>query len=99
MAAMRKDDIVVQVTRSWEPDPPSWVHDRRPLRILPSEVHANFEGNTTHARVSLWSSATWRAGSFVMVMVLFGSPDPTAAEIARAQRELDAALYPRWQLG
>jgi hypothetical protein len=99
MTRMGPRDIVVQVVRSWEPDPPSWMHERRPLRIVRSQVHANFEGNTTHARVSLWSSSTWRAGSFVTVMVLFGSAAPTAGDVARAQHELDAARYPRWKLG
>jgi hypothetical protein len=98
MAGMRSADIVIQVVRSWEPDPPTWMHERRPLRIVRSQIHSNFEGNTTHARVSLWSTSTWRAGSFVTVMVLFGRPVPTAADVVRAQRELDATRYPRWRL-
>jgi hypothetical protein len=99
MARMRRHDVVIQVLRSWEPDPPGWVHERRPLRIVRSRIHANFEGNTTHDRVSLWSGATWRAGSFVSVMVLFGSAAPDAHDIRRAQRELDAARYAPWRLG
>ena len=98
MARMGPHDLVIQVIRSWEPNAPGWMHDQHPLRIVRSQIHANFEGNTTHERVALWSGATWRAGSFVSVMVLFGSPVPTTRDVARAQHELDGTRYIPWQL-
>jgi hypothetical protein len=98
MARLGRDDLIVQVLRSWEPSPPRWVLTRRPLRIRRSQIHASFEGNTTHGRASLWSSATWRNGSFVQVYVFFGSPSPGAAAIARAQSELDHTSFPRWTI-
>ena len=99
MARLGADDLIVQILRSWEPSPPTWVFTRRPLRIRRAQIHAGFEGNTTHGRVSLWSSATWRNGSFVQVYVFFGAPSPGAAAIARAQRELDRTSFPRWTIG
>lgn len=98
MATLRSDDLIVQVSRSWEPSPPQWELTKRPLRIRRAAIHANFEGNTTHGRVSLWSSATWRNGSFVGVYVFFGSPTPSAAVVARAQRELDKTRFPAWRI-
>jgi hypothetical protein len=98
MAALGRNDLIVHVLRSWEPSPPRWVLTKRPLRIGRSQIHASFEGNTTHGRVSLWSSGTWRNGSFVQVYVFFGSPTPSAAAIARAQRELDRTSFPRWTI-
>ncbi len=96
MARLAADDLIVQVLRSWEPSPPRWVFKKRPLRIRRPQIHASFEGNTTHGRVSLWSGATWRNGSFVQVYVFFGSPSPSATAIARAQRELNGTSFPRW---
>ena len=96
MATLGQSDVIIQVSRSWEPSPPHWVFAKRPLHIQRSAIHANFEGNTTHGRVSLWSSGTWRNGSFVQVYVFFGSPTPTASVVARAQRELDRTQFPTW---
>lgn len=96
MAVLGKNDVIIQVIRSWEPSPPRWVYTRRALRIRRSQIHANFEGNTTHGRVSLWSASTWRNGSLVQVYVFFGSSTPRPETVARAQRELDRTAFPRW---
>ncbi len=96
MARLGASDVIIQLIRSWEPTPPSWTFTRRPLRIRRSLIHANFEGNTTHGRVSLWASSTWRNGSFVQVYVFFGSASPSNAVIERAQRELDRTSFPEW---
>jgi|SRR5581483_1814590 len=98
MAALPRDGLIVHVTRAWEPHAPAWMRTRRPLRIVRAAIHASFEGNTTRGRVSLWAASTWRAGSYVTVWVLFGTPAPTAAAVARAQRELDTTRFPRWSL-
>ena len=98
MAALRADDVIVQLIRSWEPSPPRWELTRRPLLIRRAGIHAGFEGNTTHGRVSLWGSSTWRKGSFVQAYVFFGSPHPRTAAVARAQRELDRTLFPQWTI-
>jgi hypothetical protein len=97
MAALPKDGVIVHVTRSWEPSPPAWVHQTRPLRIARSAV-GSFEGNTTRGRVSRWLGTTWRAGTFVSVWVLFGRPTPTAAQIRKAQNELDHAVLAPWRI-
>ena len=96
MAKLRRDGIIIHVTRSWEPLAPRWVHERRSLRVRRSAIHANFEGNTTGGRVSLWQGSTWRSGSYVSVFVFFGSPSPSASTVARAQAELDAMHLPAW---
>lgn len=96
MAALGKDDVIIQLIRSREPSPPRWELTRRPLRIRRAGIHAGFEGNTTRGRVSLWGSSTWRSGSFVQAYVFFGSPHPGKAAVARAQRELDRTLFPQW---
>jgi hypothetical protein len=96
MAALPHDGIIIHVTRSWEPSPPKWVHRVRPLRIQPNAIHPNFEGNTTGGRVSLWMASTWRAGSYVSVWVLFGSPRPSRAAVRRAQARLDGARFAPW---
>ena len=96
MAALGRNDVIIQVIRSWEPSPPHWTFTKRPLHIRRGQIHANFEGNTTHGRVSLWLSATWRNGSFVQVYIYFGSPNPTPTAIARAQHELDHTAFPNW---
>jgi hypothetical protein len=98
MAAMHAHDIVVHVTRAWEPSPPLWTLHRRPLRIDRPQITASFEGNTTRGRVSLWEATTWRAGSFVSVWVLFGTAVPTAADMVRAQTELNAAVFAPWKI-
>jgi hypothetical protein len=98
MQTLRSGDMIVQVIRSWEPSPPRWEFTKRPLQIGRSAIHANFEGNTTHGRVSLWSSATWRNGSFVQVYVFFGAPTPSTAVVARAQHELDKTRFPAWRI-
>src|ERR1700712_1894100 len=67
MAGRGPDDVILQVTRSWEPSPPQWEFERHPLRIVRSQIHAGFEGNTTHGRVSQWIGSTWRSGSLVQV--------------------------------
>jgi len=97
MARLPHDGIIIHVTRSWEPSPPSWMHKTRSLRIVRSAISANFEGNTSRGRVSLWTASTWRAGSYVTVWVLFGSPVPSARAVARAQAELSAARFPAWR--
>jgi len=96
MAALGKDDLIIQLIRSWEPSPPRWEFTKRPLHIRSDQIGANFEGNTTHGRVSRWASATWRNGSFVQVYLFFGSPQPTVSDIARAQHELDGTRFPDW---
>jgi hypothetical protein len=73
------------------------VHQTRPLRIARSAV-GSFEGNTTRGRVSRWLGTTWRAGSFVSVWVLFGRPTPTAAQIRKAQNELDHSVLAPWRI-
>jgi hypothetical protein len=98
MAALGRDDVIVRVTRSWEPSAPNWERARRPLRIRRSRVRTSFEGDTTHGRVSLWTGSTWRAGSYVSVDVFFGSPAPSPAVIAAAQQELDGARFARWSI-
>jgi len=98
MAILPRDGIIVDVSRSWQPSSPAWMLERHPLRIIRSAIHADFEGNTTHGRVSLWLGSTWRAGSFVSVYVYFGSPEPAPAVVARAQAELDSARYGIWRL-
>jgi len=96
MARLRRDGIIIHVTRSWEPSAPRWVHQRHALRIRRAAIHPNFEGNTTDGRVSLWQGATWRSGSYMSVYVFFGSPVPSAVTVARAQAELDAVRLPAW---
>ncbi len=96
MAVLGPSDIIIHVTRAWEPSPRSWMLRRRSLRIVPSAIHTNFEGNTTHGRVSLWTGSTWRAGSYVTVWVLFGAPIPAAATVTNAQAELRVARLPVW---
>jgi hypothetical protein len=98
MATLGPNDVIEQVTRSWEPSPPAWEHERHPLRISRASIHANFEGNTTHGRVSIWAATTWRDGSLVSVYVFFGAPKPAPAVVARAQRELDGTRYPPWKI-
>lgn len=98
METLGRDDVILQVIRSWEPSPPKWVFERRPLRIVRSQIHAGFEGNTTHGRVSQWIASTWRNGSFVEVYVFFGSPVPTASTVARAQRELSGTRFATWTI-
>jgi len=97
LAALPRHGALVHVTRAWEPSPPSWFHRRRPLRIVRAAIHSNFEGNAD-ARVSLWSTSTWRAGSYVTVWVFFGAPVPPAADVGRAQAELDRAAFAPWHL-
>jgi hypothetical protein len=99
MAALTSGGVIVHVTRSWEPSPPAWVHESHPLGITRRAVTASFEGNTTRGRVSLWTGATWRAGSFVSVWVLFGRPAPSAAQIRAAQTELDRTVFAAWRIG
>lgn len=98
LARLGRHDLIVHITRAWEPAPPRWVHRRRPLNVLPGEVHANFEGNAGQ-RVSLWSGSTWRAGSYVTAWVFFGSPTPPQGDLRRAQRQLDGAQFPIWRIG
>ena len=98
MATLRRGDVILQVTRSWQPSPPKWEFKRHPLQILRSQIHAGFEGNTTHGRVSEWLGSTWRNGSHVAVYVFFGSPLPTASTVARAQRELDGTQFAPWTI-
>jgi hypothetical protein len=99
MAALSPDGVIIHVTRSWEPSPPAWVRRAHPLRITRAAITASFEGNTTGGRVSRWTGATWRAGSYVSVWVLFGRPSPTAAQLRSAQGELDGALFAPWHIG
>jgi hypothetical protein len=98
MATLGRHDLIIQITRSWEPSAPRWEFQRRPLHIVSTQIHANFEGNTTHGRVSRWDSSTWRNGSFVTVYVFFGSPSPQLAAIDRAQRELDDTRFAPWSI-
>lgn len=98
IATLGPADAILIVIRSWQPAPPVWMKRQHPLRIERSQIHANFEGNTTHGRVSLWAATTWRNGSAVEVYVYFGSPVPSRAAVKRVQRELDAARFPRWSI-
>lgn len=97
LASLPRHGIVMHVTRAWEPSPPRWIYRRRPLTIVRSEIHANFEGNAG-ARISLWSTSTWRAGSYVTVWVFFGAPVPGRADVARAQAELARTRFPAWHV-
>lgn len=97
LAALPRDGVLVHVTRAWEPSPPRWIHRRRALRIDRSAIHANFEGNAG-GRVALWSSSTWRAGSYVSAWVFFGRPVPTTAQVGHAQGELDGTSFPAWHI-
>jgi hypothetical protein len=99
MAALPGGGVIVHVTRSWEPSPPAWVHQVHPLRIAARTVTGSFEGNTTGGRVSRWTGATWRAGSYVSVWVLFGRTTPSAAQIRQAQSELDRTVFSAWRIG
>ena len=98
METLGPDDVILQVTRSWEPSPPKWVFERHPLRIVRSQIHPNFEGNPTHGRVSEWITSTWRNGSLVQVYVFFGAPNPSPATVARTQRELDGTRFATWTI-
>jgi hypothetical protein len=98
MAMLGHNDLIIQVSRSWQPSAPRWMLERHPLRIERSQIRSNFEGNTTHGRVSVWETASWRNGSFLTVYVYFGSPIPGATAIARAQRELDTTRYQTWSI-
>jgi len=89
--------VLVHITRAWEPSPPRWIHRRRPLVIDRHAIFANFEGNAA-ARVSLWSTSTWRAGSYVTAWVFFGAPQPTRGDVERAQAVLDTTLFPMWHV-
>jgi hypothetical protein len=99
MAALARDGVIVHITRAWEPSPPAWMRQTHPLRITRAGTTASFEGNTTRGRVSRWTGSTWRAGSYVSVWVLFGRPAPAAAQVRRAQAELDGAVYAPWRIG
>jgi|GEM_PF-1879581 len=99
MAALPRGGVIVHVTRSWEPSPPAWVQLPHPLRITARTVTASFEGNTTAGRASRWTGATWRAGSYVSVWVIFGRSSPTAAQLRTAQAELDGAVFAPWRIG
>jgi hypothetical protein len=96
ITALSARGIVVHVTRSWQPSPPSWMLRRNPLRIVRSAIRGNFEGNPTNGRVSQWLATTWRAGSFVTVYVFFGAPRPSAVLVRRAQAELDGLRLADW---
>jgi hypothetical protein len=98
MAFLGAHDLIVQVSRSWQPSPPRWTLQRHPLRIERSQIQSGFEGNPSHGRVSRWSGTTWRNGSFVTVYVFFGSPTPDATAVARAQRELDTTQFRSWSI-
>jgi len=99
MAALPRGGVIVHVTRSWEPSPPAWVHQVHPLRITRDATTASFEGNTTGGRVSRWTGATWRAGSYVSVWVLFGRTTPSAAQVRQAQSVLDRTVFVPWRIG
>jgi hypothetical protein len=99
MAALPRAGVIVHVTRSWEPSPPAWVQLTHPLRITRRTVTASFEGNRTAGRASRWTGATWRAGSYVSVWVIFGRSSPTAAQLRTAQAELDGAVFAPWRIG
>ena len=99
MTALGPKGAIVFVSRSWQPSRPLWMLQRHPLRIVRTLIHAGFEGNPTHDRVSEWLASSWRAGSFVSVYVFFGSPTPLARDIARAERELAGTTFPTWSLG
>ncbi len=98
MATLGPDDVILEITRSWEPAPPKWEFERHPLRIVRSQIHAGFEGNPTHGRVSEWITSTWRNGSLVQVYAFFGAPVPMAATVARTQRELDGTQFATWTI-
>jgi hypothetical protein len=98
LAALRPAGLVVHVTRSWQPAEPAWALRKRPLRIVRTQIHANFEGNTAPDRVSLWNASTWRNGSYVTVWVFFGSPHPGSRLIARAQAEIDRVKLAAWHV-
>jgi len=98
MATLGREDVILQVTRSWEPSPPNWEFKRHSLRIVRSQIHAGFEGNPTHGRVSEWITSTWRNGSLVQVYAFFGSTIPTASTVARAQRELSGTRFATWTI-
>jgi hypothetical protein len=98
MPTLGPDDVILQVTRSWEPSPPKWEFMRHSLRIVRAQIHARFEGNPTHGRVSEWITSTWRNGSLVQVYAFFGSPSPTASTVAQAQRELDGTRFAAWTI-
>lgn len=99
MTSLSRDGVIVHVTRSWEPSPPAWVRQVHPLRITARATTASFEGNTTHGRVSRWTGATWRAGSYVGVWVLFGRARPTASQVRAAQAALDHTAFAPWHIG
>lgn len=94
--ALGPHDVIVWVTRSWQPSAPKWMLARGSLRVLPGRIHANFEGNPTNGRVSEWFASTWRGGSFDSAYVFFGSPHPSRADVERAERELAKATFPQW---
>jgi len=98
LAALRQGGLVVHVTRSWQPAEPAPALIKRPLRIVRTHIHANFEGNKSPDRISLWKASTWRNGSFVTVWVFFGSPRPGSTLIGRAQAEIDRVKLPVWHL-
>jgi hypothetical protein len=84
------DGIVIQASISLERPRrlhgPSW-----PPRIDPAAI-SNFEGLPW--RIGVFQ-ATARVGRFdVLVMVFFGRPHPTPAQVARAQAELTGARLP-----
>ena len=97
-AALGPGDAAILLIRSWQPSRPSWMTQRHPLRILRSQIHSNFEGNTEQGHVSMWGAYTWRNGSGVQLYVYFGSPRPSRNAIRRAQRELDATRFPNWTI-
>jgi hypothetical protein len=98
LAALRRAGLIVHVTRAWQPAESAWAVRRHPLHISRAEIHANFEGNTSPDRVSLWNASTWRNGSYVTVWVFFGSPRPGLELIARAQKEIDRVKLPTWHI-
>jgi len=98
MGTLGANGVIVWVIRSWQPVEPTWALKRHLLRIQPSLIHPNFEGNPTHGRVSLWLVTSWLNGSSVQVYVYFGSPVPRPSAIARAQQELDGTTFPTWQI-
>jgi hypothetical protein len=97
LARLQRHALLVHITRGWEPSPPRWIHRRRPLIIDRNAIFANFEGNSA-GRASRWSTSTWRAGSYVTAWVFFGAPQPSAADVARAQGVLDRTVFPLWHV-
>jgi hypothetical protein len=78
--------------------PPAFNHETQlPLRINPSKIFTNWEGNPDYGRAGLYRQIASRRGQYDLdLWVFFGSAHPSEPVVARAQTMLNAVQLPRW---